>query len=74
MPIMQAKEFLKSVHTDVVFLQFWPELQMAASNPGDIFDWKLVSIVFTTCRIRISGLILNLQAMGLTYLKNVQKN
>ena len=41
---------------------------MTASNPGDImFGWKLVGIVFTTCRIGISGLILNLRAMGLTY-------
>mgnify|MGYP007023080210 CR=1 FL=1 len=41
---------------------------MAASIPGDeIFDWKLVSIVFTTYRIGISGLILNLNAIGLTY-------
>ena len=41
---------------------------MAGSNPGDKnFDWKLVGIVFTTCRIGISGLILNLRAMGLTY-------
>ena len=41
---------------------------MAGSNPGDkIFDWKLVSIVFTTYRIGISGLILNLNAMGSQY-------
>ena len=50
------------------FYSFWPELQMAAITPGDkFFDWKFVSIVFTTCRIGISGLILNLRAMGLTY-------
>ena len=44
-----------------------PREGMAAIIPGDkIFDLKLVSIVFTTCRIGISGLILNLRAMGLT--------
>ena len=41
---------------------------MATITPGDnIFDWKLVGIVFTTCRIGILWLILNLRAMGLTY-------
>ena len=41
---------------------------MAASNPGDkIFGWKLIGIMFTTCRIRISGLALNLRLMGWPY-------
>ena len=52
----------------LIFYSFWPELQMAAITPKDkIFDWNLVGIVFTTCRIGILGLIVNLRAMGLTY-------
>ena len=49
------------------FYNFWPEIQMTAITPGDkIFDWKLVSLVFTPCAIGILGLILNLRALGLT--------
>ena len=48
---------------------------MAGSNPGDkIFDWKLVRIVFITCRIGISGLVLNLRSMGLPYLPPTTKS
>ena len=42
---------------------------MAAITPGNknLIENRAVSIVFTTCRIGISGLSLNLRAMGLTY-------
>ena len=36
MPVKNTKQFLKFVDTGVVFYNFWPELEMAASNSGDI--------------------------------------
>ena len=66
-PSTTRRNFWNPCTLVLYFYNFWPELQMAASNPGDkIFDGKLVGIVFTTCRIGISELILNLRAMGLT--------
>ena len=66
-PTTMQRNFWNPFTLVLYFYNFWPELQMATITSGDkMFDWKLVSIVFTTCRIGISGLILNLRAMGLT--------
>ena len=67
-PFYSYKQHLSRLFwTPLYFYDFWPELQMASSNEGDrIFDWQLLSILFTTYTIGISGLIWNLRTMGLT--------
>ena len=64
MSINHAKEFVKSNPTRkwCIFITFIQELLMAASIPGvRIFKWKSVCVVFATCRIWISGVLLNLR-------------
>ena len=39
MPVNYVKEFWKSLHISIVFLQFLARVQMAAITPGDkVFD------------------------------------
>ncbi len=66
-PSIMLKNFWNRFTIVLYLYDFWPELEMAAITPKDIiFDWNLVGIEFTKCRIGILGLIVNLRVMGLT--------